>query len=300
MPRLIAFAAVFFVLACSQENPTAATKTAPASPAANLSCEGTFDIELVYLPGERVIGEVEKMLIELAVSRWEAVITGDLPDMSFVSDPVNDYSPLLKTRVPISGWVDDIRIYIRVTDLPGTTGGSAWPTWVRRSTQLPIVAELAIDPSELEDELVNNGGFYKLVLHEIGHCLGFGTVWDNLNLVKRPSDPYFDGQSALTSYLGLLGWPDDYTNIRVPLQADQAHWRRDVFGDELMVSGWIYPNDKMLSSVTLSSMSDIGYEVNFWAGDDLYALPSVKNAKALSEDAREPSCHIQRRPIQSR
>ena len=38
---------------------------------------------------------------------------------------------------------------------------------------------------QLNEDIVMSGGFYKVVLHEMGHCLGFGTVWEDMDLVKR-------------------------------------------------------------------------------------------------------------------
>ena len=305
MPRLIAVLVGAVCLSCSSDPPVS-SPVAPASPAQNLSCALTFDIEVVYLSGERPLGETEKMLIELAAARWEAIITGDLPDVSFRSSPVDQVSPLLKARVQVNDWVDDIRIFVRVTDLPGNTGGSAWPTWTRRGSHLPIIAELAIDPDELDEELVMGGGFYKLVLHEIGHCLGFGTLWDDLDLLKQPSasgfsDPYFSGTFAWGSYLEKLGWPDDFNNHYPPVQAggDDAHWQGSTFGDELMVSEWVYPYDKTLSDITLSSMMDLGYSVNVWAGDERYDLPPQRASKSLAD--RPPrACRITPLKQQSR
>ena len=298
MSRLIVFLALF-ALSCSSEPPPISPASAP--PATHIDCEGTFDIDLVLLDGERPLTEVHKTLIRLAAQRWEAMIVGNLPDMSFRSEPVNEYSPFLGAQVRISDVVDDVRVLFRVKTLDNNTAGSTWVSWVRREGQLPIVAELVIDPDYLDADY-----FYDLVLHEMGHCLGFGSVWNDLDLLKRPSrsgfsDPYFGGIIAQGTYLDLLGWPDDWEGKFPPVQGggDDSHWQTAVFGDELMVRGWVSPYNATISSLTLASMSDLGYEINWYAADERYVLPSPQAGKALAEKA-QPLCHIEHRPSRSR
>ena len=87
----------------------------------------------------------------------------------------------------------------------------------------------------------------------------------------------------------------------VPVQAegDDGHWRLSVFGDELMVAGWVSPKDKIVSELTLMSMVDLGYEVNWYAADESYVLPSRQAAKALAEAVR-PICSIEHYPTKER
>lgn len=67
-----------------------------------------------------------------------------------------------------------------------------------------------------------------------------------------------------------------------------------MFGDELMISGWMPPYQAPLSDVTLSSMRDIGYEVN-WNAADRYRIPRPA-AKPVAAEAT-PRCRIARQPI---
>ena len=233
------------------------------------------------------------------------MIVGDLPDVSFRQDPLDEFSTLLGKRVQFNGVVDDLHILFRIKTLPAGVGGRADVSWIRTDSKLPIIAEMAIDPSQATDAMVDSGTFYKLVLHEIGHCLGFGTIWRDKQLLKRPSwdgwsDPYFAGPMAQLEFYSLIDWAD-YSGNAVPVQAggDDGHWRLSVFGDELMVAGWVSPTDKGVSELTLMSMVDLGYEVNWYAADESYVLPSRQAAKALAETV-QPICSLEHYPTKER
>ena len=96
------------------------------------------------------------------------------------------------------------------------------------------------------------------------------------------------------------GWDlDSYEGNFVPVQADgdDAHWRLSVFGDELMVAGWVYPYKKKVSDLTRASMSDLSYEVNGYAADESYMLPRRSAAKMAEANT---ICQIEHYPIRKR
>ena len=69
-----------------------------------------------------------------------------------------------------------------------------------------------------------------------------------------------------------------------------------MFGDELMIGRWVWPYATPLSRITVASMADIGYEVNFDAAD-AYRVPSTAAAKPVADENR-PGCQILHHPIQ--
>ena len=86
-----------------------------------------------------------------------------------------------------------------------------------------------------------------------------------------------------------------YRGAKVPVQkGNDGHWRTSVFGDELMISGWMPPYQAPLSDVTLSSMRDIGYEVN-WDAADRYRVPRPAAKPVVAETTSR--CRIARHPI---
>ena len=102
-----------------------------------------------------------------------------------------------------------------------------------------------------------SGLFDDIVLHEMLHTMGFGTLWESFGLIDGvgTATPTFNGAFANDVYPG----PDP-----IPVEADGAntaytHWDEAVFGNELM-TGYI-DGDNELSYMTIASLSDLGYSV---------------------------------------
>jgi hypothetical protein len=118
-----------------------------------------------------------------------------------------------------------------------------------------------------------------VILHEMGHVLGFGSVWDLLGFLKNPSlpsdsgaDTYFDGPRAIEAFDELGG--TSYTGgNKVPVENEQGgqgtrdvHWRESVFDHELM-TGFLDTGANPLSRMSVASMWDLGYVVNLDGAD---------------------------------
>lgn len=255
-----------------------------------------FNIDLVYL-GESSLHARHKRLFREAADRWEELIVGDLLDIDFSANPYARWNADVETQIAVRDTVDDLRIFVRVKNLEEGIAGQGGPIWIRLSNQLPILATITIDQGELQ---TSDDSFYALALHEITHCLGFGTLWDEFGLLQNPStdnpgaDTHFSGPAAWLSFI--LSGGADYPGAIVPVEngGDDGHWRRSVFGDELMISGWVWPYDAPLSIITASSLIDLGYELGGDLVDDYRVPRSV--AKPVAAEA-PPRCRVIRRPI---
>ena len=132
------------------------------------------------------------------------------------------------------------------------------------------------------------------MLHEIGHALGFGTIWawDNLcseypatSGLDRPHFTGFWAQIMFDIAGGLF-----FEEKKVPIDpTNGGHWRTEYIGDELMAQGWTWPYRQPLSEVTVGALADLGYAVNYWAAEE-YQLPSQQAAKAPPEPTRVRRC----------
>ena len=74
------------------------------------------------------------------------------------------------------------------------------------------------------DALEQEGSLPGVILHEMGHVLGFGTLWDGLGLLADPSDPdptppladtHFTGAQAIAAFDEAGG--TDYPDGKVPV-----------------------------------------------------------------------------------
>ena len=260
---------------------------------------GAFDIELAYVH-PRTLTVAQKALVRQAADRWEEVIRGDLRDVNFASNPLNRWlgSPMNAT-IRVNDQVDDLRIFVGVQPMDEEVMATGGPFLTRTGSGLPVVAAFVLNPDVLEGWMPDDD-LYALILHEMGHCLGFGTIWKQLGLLKNESvynpsaDTYFSGFQARQAFDQLGGRA--YRGPKVPVEQDgSGHWRTSVFGDELMISGWVWPYHAPLSRITVASLADIGYEVNLDAAD-AYRVPSTTAAKPVAET--RPGCQIIHQPIQ--
>ena len=130
-------------------------------------------------------------------------------------------------------------------------------------------------------DLLAKGTLYPVILHEMAHVFGFGTIWDEKGLLVGKcvsSTPSFIGPSAQQGFMAALVPSGVYSDPIVPVEGQgtcgdgtrDGHWSESVFGDELM-TGYIGTNNP-LSAITSASLRDMSYVVND-APSDPYTLP---------------------------
>ncbi len=217
-----------------------------------------------------------------AATRWRLLIVGDVPDILLVAaaGTCGSNSPAMNETV------DDLVILVTVEPIDGVGGtlGSAGPCYIRNSNQLPILGRMRFDRDDL-NQLEATGRLNDVILHEMGHVLGFGTLWAAFGYLENPSlpsnsgaDTHFDGPQAIAAFNQAGG--TSYTGgAKVPVENTQggagtrdSHWRESVLDEELM-TGFIEtlgPNP--LSRVSIAAMQDLGYEVNLARADPYQKL----------------------------
>lgn len=282
--RIFRFAAVAVLAACADSatepdsDPRVAGRRDEGQP---VPAVAAYEVTLRYLgaPSAR-----QKVAVERAVQQWQRVITGDLASIPMKVEA----GACFKNQPAINETVDDVLIYVDFTYVDGAGGilGEAGPCFVRSDNGLPIVGVLRLDNADLR-QMEAIGTIDDVVLHEIGHVLGIGTLWGDKRLLsgQGSSDPQFIGVAAQSAYRGVGG-----RSAAVPVEntgeegTREGHWREAVFGNELM-TGWIGTSGNPMSAVTIASLQDLGYNANAGLAD-AYALSGGGGTLAQRSETR--------------
>lgn len=218
-----------------------------------------FSIQVRFLGG---LSTAQRSVFQTAANQWSKVIVGDLPSVR-VNDEV----------------IDDLAIDAQAMDIDGPLGilGRAGPTHLRPASLLPAAGIMEFDTADLARMEVD-GSLLSVIVHEMGHVLGLGTLWRMLELLQGSgtANPVFVGANAMREFAALTGAegpaPVPVANTGGP-GTREGHWRESVFGNELM-TGFLGGGVNPLSRMTIAAMQDMGYQVNMKAADP-YVLPSA-------------------------
>ncbi|MBL0171573.1 MAG: Ig-like domain-containing protein [Gemmatimonadaceae bacterium] len=237
--------------------------------------ETAFDIDVRFV-GDGGTPQVRQAFIA-AASKWRRVIVGHVHNVA-ISRPAGT---CVSWAPAISETVNDVVIFARIgaIDGAGQILARAGPCIYSTVDNLPITGIMEFDEADLTNVLAN-GTFGDVVLHEMGHVLGVGTFWTvgrSLLTDAGTAAPYFTGASARAAFAAIntvtfSGNPVPVEGNQYPVGTRDAHWRENVFGRELM-QGFAKVGGMPLSRVTAASMQDLGYLVNMNAADP-YSISS--------------------------
>ncbi len=218
-----------------------------------------------------------KAVTDSAAAKWSRIIYGALPSV-----PVNlPAGQCFSNKTPaVDSTINGVLIFVELDSIdgPGKILGQAGPCIIRSVGRLPLVGIVQLDTADVAG-LESSGEFGEVMTHEMAHILGFGTIWDaaDLNLIVGPAanggtDPHFTGAQAIQAFYGMGGL--NYTGgAVVPLEntggvgTEDGHWRESVFHTELMTGFLNGGVTNPLSILTVASMGDMGYTVNYAAAD---------------------------------
>jgi hypothetical protein len=216
-----------------------------------------------------------------AKDRWEQVIVQDDGQPSNVKSKLP--AKYIATEVP--DLVDDVYIagieaYI---DGRGKILGSAGATMARivDGKYHALSGFMRFDEADIE-WMIARGLWTGVILHEMGHVLGIGTLWGRNKLHEANSDEY-QGKFAKAEWakLGCSG--------KLPVETDGgpgtafSHWDEACLNQELM-TGYV-DSDMRLSALTVASLQDIGYGVDYTAADP-YDISMLDKCGEYCPDAR--------------
>ena len=216
---------------------------------------GGFNIEVEF-DGTWNAG-LQKAFIDSA-ERLSDIIRGDIGDVTWQGNAI-----------------DDIHIDATLVDIDGAGSilGRAGPTAIRTADYLPATAIMEFDSADA-DAYNQHGLWDDIVLHEMMHSIGVGTIWDYKGLISGSGTdrPLFTGPDATLTYNSLY----HVDRAGVPLETGggegtrEAHWDEARFESELM-TGYIDRSGTYLSPITVASLEDLGYDTTWTAAHYLIA-----------------------------
>jgi Leishmanolysin len=223
---------------------------------------GDFKVELRFINPPTAAQEA---FFRTAAAKWQSIIVGDVPNSTGTIPPRSCGKSFATPS--FKGVVDDVLIDVLLQTIDGEGGvlGAAGPCLVRSEDFLTVYGFMFFDTDDLAF-LEDLGILDEVVVHEMGHVLGIGTLWDfapDRDLLQGTTqDPRFVGPAAIAGYLDVGG-----RGISVPIEEDFGpgtrlfHWDEETFDEELM-TGFIGTGRSPLSIMTIGSMDDLGYVVS--------------------------------------
>lgn len=240
---------------------------------------GSYPIEIRYTGGAP--NAAIASAFTCAVARIRAAITMPLPGVEYTAFNANACAAGTTLNETVEGLL--IFATIEPIDGPGKVLGSAGPCYVRSGSNLTSVGRMRFDVADLEN-MIANGSLKNVIMHEMLHVLGVGTLWTTQNLLTGlGSTPRFIGTLAsdacLTEHAGVgtctNGVPvEDCVGIAgCGAGTINSHWKELTFTNELM-TGYINGGINPFSKMTIQSLADLGYGVNATQSDEYSLLPS--------------------------
>lgn len=200
-----------------------------------------FDISLSFGAG---LSPSQKAVFSQAEAFWESKITGYTHPVTFPTG---------------------LRISASSTNKDGVGGilGSAGPTTAYTHSNLYYASagQMSFDSADIA-WLEQNGRLFEVIVHEMAHVIGYGTLW-SLNGLYVSNSGQYTGSYALAAYRAEF----DPTATYIPVELDggpgtaNGHWDEawDGGSGDLM-TGYLDPST-YLSNTTLMSFRDLGYNV---------------------------------------
>lgn len=211
----------------------------------------------------------QQAAFDTAAARWGQILSADVPSVVIDGETIDD------VRIDAEG---------ATIDGPGSVLGEAGPVDLRPGSFIPATGVMSFDSADLE-QMQDDGSLVSVIVHEMGHVLGFGTIFDRVGLITGAggADPEFTGEHATREYADLLGAGArprsvPLANVGGPGTRD-GHWREEVFANELM-TGFLDTGANPISRLTIGAFEDLGYSVDY-ARADAYRLPSATKLLTL-------------------
>jgi flagellin-like hook-associated protein FlgL len=219
---------------------------------------GEFSIELSFLDDN--LTEDQKNLLYAAKNRWQSIITADLSDTTYAGAAVDDLLIEVQTIA-----VDGVNGTLATGSTDAYRAGGSGNSTASKGT-------ITIDSADLAS-MESSDTLFSVYLHELGHVLGIGTLWDTIGGPNVVTDGAFEytGTNAVAQANQIFGT----TSMSFALEDTGAvgtirvHPEEDIFDNEVM-TGYSEAGGtpQPLSKISIGFLQDMGYSVDYDEADD--------------------------------
>eukprot|EP00300_Choanocystis_sp_HF-7_P026952 c315_g1_i1.p1 GENE.c315_g1_i1~~c315_g1_i1.p1 ORF type:complete len:378 (-),score=35.24 c315_g1_i1:72-1205(-) len=274
------------------KSPTRATKSptsgSGSTPAPTTSSGGVdtskYNIEIVYVGS--MTTPVKDAFVR-AQAKWESIIKNDIPNTYTYKKGTKcweSFTVLSQDKI-----VDDLMIFAQVTNIDGVNGilGSAGPCITTNTPQLySRVGLMQFDSADMQG-MVNDGTIDAVILHEMGHVIGIGTLWEDYRVAGAPNK-YYTGAGGIEGQSKIQGTGKPIVEQQGGSGTAYGHWDEETYDNELM-TGYAGGNEKM-SLLTVLSLKDMGFTVDETKAD-AFTIPSARTG-LRGEEEKKPKRHL--------
>lgn len=297
------------------------TAVAPGTTTITLTSEGVTATSAVTVQGGGAQFEIDirnfgapftpevQEAFDQARVYWQNAIVGDVADLTLGVRTTPACGAGSNTPTLSGEAIDDVIILARIDSIdgPGRVLGSAGPCLIRTGVGAPLtlVGIMNFDSADVRG-LLSSGRFREVIRHEMAHVLGVGTLWTSVGCLQNPSnttngtilDTRFNCERAISAFDAVGG--EFYTaGEKVPVEncargvpstcgagTINGHWREITMDNELM-TGYIENTGLTPNSVvTIASLADLGYVVNYGAAESYTLPPDDLSPAALQSGLR--------------
>jgi len=213
-----------------------------------------FTINIVFGGG---LTSSQQAIFSQAKATWESYIVGYKTGISITGLTINASGAAIDGSGNVLGY------------------SSVSSTVIQGGYRLATSGSMVFDTADLPG-MESGGSLYDVILHEMAHVMGFGTLWTNNSVYTNNSGKY-TGAAALAAYKTEFNKP---TATWVPVELEggsgtaNGHWNENYGGSgntgivdsqgrdmryELM-TGWLNM-PTFISQTTIQSFADIGFKV---------------------------------------
>lgn len=209
---------------------------------------GVINIEIT---DGRNLSSSQTDLFESAVNLWESFLIGTRIDFD------------VNMEIAASAITDD--------GVGGTLASAGWSRGIGFGDVVYVTnGFMQFDSADLA-YLEASGLLFDVIIHEMAHVIGFGTIWSYFSGLYQEDSGEYLGQFALDTYRNEFDSSATFVPVDIVSKegTKNSHWAEDWAGPSSDLLTGFLEGSTTISNTTIASFADIGYIVRLPNGQVL-------------------------------